>query len=43
MHELDKDTKNKNHAEIIDDRMYQLKNSSFGIGYFPGVESLDNT
>lgn len=43
LHEMDKDARNKHHAENIDDRMFQLRNNSSGIGYFPGVETMDNT
>ena len=43
LHEMDKDAKDKHHAEHIDDRMYQLRNGSIGIGYFPGIENVDNT
>lgn len=43
VHELDKDRKDKSHAHNVDDRMFQLKNSSGGIGYYPGVELVDNT
>jgi len=43
LHEMDKDAKDKHHAEHIDDRMYQMRNGSIGIGYFPGIENVDNT
>ena len=43
LHEMDKDAKDKHHAEHIDDRMYQLRNGSIGIGYFLGIENVDNT
>ncbi|XP_067930715.1 tektin-3-like [Watersipora subatra] len=43
LHGMDIDRENKNHAGRIDDLMYQLRNSSTGIGYYPGVETLDNT
>lgn len=43
LHELDKDAKDKSHAEVVDDRMYQLRNTTIGIGYFPSIENLNNT
>ncbi|KAK6184034.1 hypothetical protein SNE40_006580 [Patella caerulea] len=42
-HALDIDSKDKHHAQGLDDRMQQLRNSSGGIGYFPSIESVDNT
>ena len=42
-HACDKDAKDKHHAQGLDDRMQQLRNSSAGIGFYPGVESVDNT
>lgn len=43
LHECEKDAKDKHHAQNIDDRMHQLRNSSIGIGYYPGIENVDNT
>merc|ERR1712154_281168 len=31
------------HAQGLDDRMQQLRNSSAGVGYMPGIENIDNT
>ncbi|CAD5112921.1 DgyrCDS2128 [Dimorphilus gyrociliatus] len=42
-HTCDKDAKDKGHAQHVDDKMYGLRNSSGGIGFHPGVESVDNT
>lgn len=42
-HACDKDSKDKNHAQSVDDRMHQLRNSSGGVGFHPGVENIDNT
>ncbi|BFZ15891.1 hypothetical protein BsWGS_18930 [Bradybaena similaris] len=42
-HALEIDAKDKHHAQGIDDRMQQLRNSSAGVGYIPGVENIDNT
>ncbi|CAG5132813.1 unnamed protein product [Candidula unifasciata] len=42
-HALEIDAKDKHHAQGIDDRMQQLRNTSAGIGYIPGVENIDNT
>ncbi|XP_076450523.1 tektin-3-like isoform X1 [Babylonia areolata] len=42
-HALEIDAKDKHHAQGLDDRMQQLRNSSAGIGYIPGIESIDNT
>lgn len=39
----DLDAKDKNHAHVLDDRMYQLRNSSSRIGFYPGIENMDNT
>jgi len=37
------DKTDKHHAEDIDDRMQQLRNTSSRLGMYPGVEELDNT
>lgn len=37
------DAKDKCHAQNLDDRMYQLRNSSSRIGFYPGIENVDNT
>lgn len=42
-HDLEKDSKDKFHAQNVDDKMYQLRNGSMGVGYHPGVENIDNT
>jgi len=42
-HCCDKDAKDKHHAQHLDDRMHQMRNSSGAIGYFPGIENVDNT
>ncbi|XP_060083434.1 tektin-3-like [Ylistrum balloti] len=42
-HTLEIDAKDKHHAQGLDDRMQQLRNASAGIGYHPGIESIDNT
>ncbi|KAK6184029.1 hypothetical protein SNE40_006576 [Patella caerulea] len=42
-HSLEVDSKDKHHAQGLDDRMQQLRNSSGGIGYFPSIENVDNT
>ncbi|KAK6184531.1 hypothetical protein SNE40_006988 [Patella caerulea] len=42
-HNLEIDSKDKHHAQGLDDRMQQLRNSSAGIGYYPGIENVDNT
>uniref|UniRef100_A0A0B7AIW8 Tektin n=1 Tax=Arion vulgaris TaxID=1028688 RepID=A0A0B7AIW8_9EUPU len=42
-HALETDAKDKDHAQVLDDRMQQLRNSSAGVGYFPGIENIDNT
>lgn len=42
-HALEIDAKDKHHAQGLDDRMQQLRNSSAGVGYIPGIESIDNT
>lgn len=42
-HALEIDAKDKHHAQGLDDRMQSLRNSSAGIGYYPGIENIDNT
>lgn len=42
-HACDKDAKDKNHSQGLDDRMHHLRNSSGTIGFHPGVENVDNT
>ena len=37
------DKTDKHHAEDLDDRMQQLRNTSSRLGMYPGVEELDNT
>jgi len=37
------DKMDKHHAEEIDDRMQQLRNTSSRLGNYPGVEEFDNT
>jgi len=41
-HEMEKDAKDKHSAHMLDDRMHQMRNSTMGIGYHPGIESVDN-
>lgn len=43
LHEMTKDQRDKHHAQHLDDRMHQLRNSSDAIGYHPGIENVDNT
>lgn len=42
-HALEIDAKDKHHAQNVDDRMQAVRNASAGIGYYPGIESVDNT
>ncbi|CAG5123641.1 unnamed protein product [Candidula unifasciata] len=42
-HALEIDAKDKDHAQVLDDRMQQLRNTSAGVGYVPGIENIDNT
>ncbi|XP_064602478.1 tektin-3-like isoform X1 [Liolophura sinensis] len=42
-HSLEIDSKDKHHAQNLDDRMQQLRNTSAGIGYSQGIENIDNT
>lgn len=37
------DAQDKHHSQNLDDRMYQLRNSSSRIGFHPGIENVDNT
>jgi len=37
------DKTDKHHAEDIDDRMQQLRNTSSRLGFYPGVEEIDST
>ena len=39
----ERDSKDKNHAENLDDRMHQLRNTSSGLGFYPGIENVNNT
>jgi len=42
-HACEMDSRNKQHAQELDDRMHQLHNGSAGIGLYPGIETYDNT
>ncbi len=42
-HACERDAKDKHHSQHLDDRMHGLRNSSGGIGFHPGVETVDNT
>lgn len=42
-HALEIDAKDKHHAQNLDDRIQQYRNGSAGTGYYPGIESIDNT
>jgi len=42
-HACDLDSKDKFHAQNLDDRMQAMRNASAGIGYHPGIEGVDNT
>jgi tektin-3 len=37
------DAQDKHHSQGLDDRMYQLRNTSSRIGFHPGAENIDNT
>ena len=39
----DRDSKDKYHAQTLDDRMQQLRNTSTSITFHPGVKAVDNT
>ena len=43
LHACDRDSKDKFHAQSLDDRMHQMRNTSGGIGFHPGIEGVDNT
>ena len=42
-HACEQDAKDKHHAQNLDDHMHQLRNSSGGLGFHPGIENVDNT
>lgn len=42
-HACDLDSKDKFHAQTLDDRMQGMRNASAGTGFHPGIESVDNT
>jgi len=42
-HALDIDTRDKSHTQTVDGLSESLRNCSFGIGYHPGIENVDNT
>merc|ERR1712178_234324 len=42
-HACEKDAKDKYHAQSLDDRMHNLRNTSGPIGFHPGIENVDNT
>ena len=42
-HALEIDAKDKHHAQGLDDRMQSLRNGSADIGFYQGIESIDNT
>jgi tektin-3 len=42
-HQMEKDARDKHSAHMLDDRMHQMRNSTGGIGYHPGIETVDNT
>ena len=42
-HACDLDSKDKFHAQGLDDKMHGLRNSSAGLGYHPGIEGVDST
>lgn len=42
-HVCESDVQDKNHCQGLDDRMYQLRNNSSRIGFYPGIENVDNT
>ncbi|XP_045174738.1 tektin-3-like isoform X1 [Mercenaria mercenaria] len=42
-HTLEIDAKDKHHAQGLDDRIQSYRNGSAGTGYYPGIESIDNT
>jgi len=42
-HSLDIDTRDKTYTQAVDGLAESLRNCSFGIGYHPGIENVDNT
>ena len=42
-HACERDSSDKHHAQNLDDRMQQLRNSSQAIGFQPGIENVDAT
>jgi len=42
-HHCEKDSKDKFHAQNLDDRMHSLRNTSGGVGFHQGIEAIDNT
>ncbi|KAF6027613.1 TEKT3 [Bugula neritina] len=42
-HACECDSGDKHHAQGIDDKCHQLRNTSMGLGYYPGIENVDNT
>lgn len=42
-HELEKDDRDKQHAEKLDSTCHQLRNTSRGIAYHDGIDRVDNT
>lgn len=43
LNDVDKDARDKHHAQQIDERMYRLDESSIEVSYHDGVEYNDNT
>jgi len=42
-HSLDIDTRDKSHTQTVDGLAESMRSCSFGIGYHPGIENVDNT
>jgi len=42
-HQLDVDCRNKQHAQLVDERMHRLNNQSIELAYHDGVEYHDDT
>lgn len=42
-HALERDLEDKNSAEFIDEKCFNLRNTSDCISYFHGVEKMDGT
>ena len=42
-HSLDIDTRDKTQTQTVDGLAESLRSCSFGIGYHPGIENVDNT